>query len=297
MSSENLFVRVSDDAILHSLISRPASPTNNPTLLFLHFYGGSNRTFAALISQLEDDYKIIAPSLRGWGQSTGPTNADGYHITDYATDILHLVLYLKNQKPDMLFNGLIIVGHSMGGKIAQYLVTQPQIQIVLKGLVLLAPASTSPFRFPTEQEREQQVHAYGEEQSAEFVMRNLLLGSSNEVSDGTVAGLVQDAVAGSPGARAAWPAYGMEEDYEQAVNEAVALYETLQGRPLHVVVMEGELDRVETPDGVRERVHDVLGVAGAKVSMELLPGVGHLSPVEAPTSLAQSIRDFNQGFA
>lgn len=43
-----------------------------PTLLLLHFWGGSKRTWRRVVEELKDECNVIAPSLRGWGRSSRP---------------------------------------------------------------------------------------------------------------------------------------------------------------------------------------------------------------------------------
>lgn len=39
-------------------------------LVFLHYYGGSSRTWESVISQLPDHYRTVAIDHRGWGAQT-----------------------------------------------------------------------------------------------------------------------------------------------------------------------------------------------------------------------------------
>jgi len=36
-------------------------------IVFLHYWGGSSRTWDDVIAALEGNYRTIAPDLRGWG--------------------------------------------------------------------------------------------------------------------------------------------------------------------------------------------------------------------------------------
>jgi pimeloyl-ACP methyl ester carboxylesterase len=73
-----------------------------PDLLFLHYWGGSARTWKDAISRLSSDFRCIAYYQRGWGLSDAP--AQGYSITEGIASALHLRRY-------------VLVGHSMGGKV------------------------------------------------------------------------------------------------------------------------------------------------------------------------------------
>ncbi|KAK5690484.1 hypothetical protein LTR17_025951, partial [Elasticomyces elasticus] len=100
-------------------------------------------------------------------------------------------------------------------------------------------------------------------------------------------GEVADAVAGSEGARAAWPRYGMGGDFEDAV-KGYGKY----GGALRVLVLVGELDMVEPEESVKKRTVEVLLQSGASVKAFTLSGTGHLSPIEAQEEVADAIRGF-----
>ena len=40
-----------------------------PALVFLHYYGGSHRTWKQVISALPNNLHVVAPDLRGWQSS------------------------------------------------------------------------------------------------------------------------------------------------------------------------------------------------------------------------------------
>ena len=63
-----------------------------PTLLFLHYWGGSARTWNHVIEKLCSTFRCIAYDQRGWGESDAP--ADGYTISDLAGDAASLVCAL-----------------------------------------------------------------------------------------------------------------------------------------------------------------------------------------------------------
>ncbi|KAK5702373.1 hypothetical protein LTR17_022370 [Elasticomyces elasticus] len=286
MSQTEQIVQVSEEIHLHTIISTPNQPTTHaqPALVLFHFWGGANNTYRPLITHLCSDFALIVPSLRGWGDSSKPTNPGAYRTADYGADMVALLHKLNSDFPELFSNGVVLVGHSMGAKIAQLLLIQQHLlprSVMIRGLVLLAPAPAGSHTLPLEM-REQQIHAYDNAASAEFVVRNVLLGRPDAVSDRVVGEIVADAIAGSEGARAAWPGYGMGEDFEDAV----------RGYWKYVLVLVGELDRVETEQSVTKRTVEVLLQSGASVKAVTLSGIGHLSPVEAQEEVADAIRGF-----
>jgi len=75
-----------------------------PNLVFLHYWGGSSRTWDDVIDQLADQHRSIALDHRGWGESDAP--AQGYGISDLANDAQSVISALELKR-------YVIVGHSM----------------------------------------------------------------------------------------------------------------------------------------------------------------------------------------
>lgn len=276
------------DTTLHVLTSSPPTPTSTPTLLFVHFWGGSPRTFSALAARLSSDFPLILPALRGWGASasTGPADPALYKIADSADDLAAVIAHLRREDAALFQHGLVLLGHSMGAKIAQLLAARGDLGSLLKGLVLVGPAPLGRLELPAEM-RSQQITAYASRESAEGALRHVLLGS--DVGADEVRLLVDDCVSGGAHAKTAWPQYGMQEDYEGLLT-APAQDSKLT---IPVAVVVGALDKVETPEKVEERVVRVLKTAGAAVTLTVLDGVGHLVPVEAPGRLEEVVRSFS----
>jgi non-heme chloroperoxidase len=101
--------------------------TGNPDgtpLVFLHGYSDTSRSFKSVmedLTQINKDVRVIAPDLRGHGDSSMP-NEDRckaapekcFTPDDFANDIIDLMDKLKIQKAH-------VVGHSMGSIVAQNL--------------------------------------------------------------------------------------------------------------------------------------------------------------------------------
>jgi len=57
----------------------------NPALVFLHYWGGSRRTWSGVVEQLSDRFRCIAVDLRGWGKSD--RHNEDYNLFAQADDI------------------------------------------------------------------------------------------------------------------------------------------------------------------------------------------------------------------
>jgi pimeloyl-ACP methyl ester carboxylesterase len=264
-----------DVTINISSTETPDPASKKPTLVFLHFWGGSSKTWSPVISLLSPTYPTKAIDFRGWGASTGPDHASAYSISDLANDVKLIV----NQK---VTGDYVFIGHSMGAKVAQLIAgthgsETAQAKAKLRGVVLICPAPPTPLILP-EDMRDQQIHAYEKAEGAEFVIRHVL--TALELEQHAVDALVRDMLQGNRHARAAWPAYAMGEDILR------------DGWRIDVpcLVLAAENDRVEPVDRVRTEVLRRLTHA----QFDIIKGSGHLAPVEAPRTIVESVQKFLQ---
>jgi pimeloyl-ACP methyl ester carboxylesterase len=81
-----------------------------PAVVFLHYWGGSSRTWRKVIERLRGSPQVIAIDQRGWG---GSVVTDGrYDLAAMADDTLAVARVLGLSR-------YVLIGHSMGGKVAQ----------------------------------------------------------------------------------------------------------------------------------------------------------------------------------
>ena len=97
-------------------------------LLLLHGMADHALVWSSLGDYLSSNYQVIAPDLRGHGESGKP--ATGYHFQDYISDLRALLNHLG-------WTQAHILGHSWSAKIAAIWATQqPE---VFKSLILVDP--------------------------------------------------------------------------------------------------------------------------------------------------------------
>jgi pimeloyl-ACP methyl ester carboxylesterase len=84
--------------------------TDKPPLLLIHGGRDHARNWDWVAERLRDDYHIIAPDLRGHGDSEWARGSQ-YALVDYVLDIAQLLEQLQ------LFP-ILLIGHSLGGAIA-----------------------------------------------------------------------------------------------------------------------------------------------------------------------------------
>jgi pimeloyl-ACP methyl ester carboxylesterase len=84
--------------------------TTSPNMLLVHGSQDHCRTWDWFAGHFADDYHIVAPDLRGHGDSEW-VRGSSYHHVDYVYDLVQLVRQ-QSLAP------LVVVGHSMGGSLA-----------------------------------------------------------------------------------------------------------------------------------------------------------------------------------
>jgi len=238
--------------------------SGEPALVFLHYWGGSARTWDAVASRLDAARRIVAIDQRGWGDSDGP--AHGYRIDELADDAQAVIATLG-------LGRYVLVGHSMGGKVAQLLASRRPAG--LEGLVLVAPSPAGGVAIPDAQ-RDAMVRAYETTESTEATLDGML--TARPLAGEWRRHAIEDSVRGAPAAKRAWPTSGIRED----VSSQLARID------VPTLVVAGELDRVDPVAMLEQEV--VRRIAGA--TLHIVPGVGHLLPLEAPEVLAARIAEF-----
>ena len=209
-------------------------------------------------------HRTIAIDHRGWGKSDAPAN--GYGLADLADDAQGVIAALNLKR-------YILIGHSMGGKVAQLMASRrPE---GLAGLVLVAPSPPQPMDIPPDA-REAMAGAYLSRDSIGMAIDQML--TAKVLSQKDREQVIEDSLRGAPQAKAAWPRSTSLEDISRNVAAINA----------PTVVIAGELDRVDSLDLLKAELLSRIPHA----ALHVLPGTGHLTPLELSQELARLIGDF-----
>jgi pimeloyl-ACP methyl ester carboxylesterase len=238
--------------------------SGTPALLFLHYWGGSSRTWRHVIAALGPSFRTIAVDQRGWGESEAADSC--YALADLADDAQGVIDALGLDR-------YVLVGHSMGGKAAQLLASRHPPG--LAGLVLVAPSPPSPLRLPLDV-RQGMVQAYVDRAHIIATVDQVLTATALAPDD--LETVIADSLRGAPAAKTAWPLAASQEDISDAVT-AIAV---------PTLIISGERDRVDPPAVLIQELLPRIPQA----TLHRLPGIGHLSPLEAPADLAGLIGTF-----
>jgi len=244
--------------------------TAEPALVFLHYWGGTSRTWRMVIAELEGQFKTVAYDARGWGKSDKASA--GYKMADLVDEALSLVKALGIKQ-------YVLVGHSMGGKVAQLAASRRPEGLL--GLILVAPAQPTPRRNP-EDMREGQLHAYD---NRENVLKTIGSGrlTARPPSPEVLERIVEDSMSGS---REATMAYPMESILEDVSPEVASI-------SVPTVLLAGEFDQV---DSIERHKTEVLAYL-PNAEFKIIKGSGHLIPIDEPVQLAKEIASFTTRLA
>jgi pimeloyl-ACP methyl ester carboxylesterase len=234
------------------------------SIVFLHYWGGSVRTWKHVAAKLAPTFHTVAIDHRGWGKSDAP--AEGYALADLAADAEGVIQALDLKR-------YVLVGHSMGGKTAQLMASRRPAGLV--GLVLVAPSPPTPMAMPRDA-REAMAGSYVTRETVEAAIDNMLTTKSLSVEDREQ--VIEDSLRGAPPAKLAWPRTTSLEDITKQV-EAINV---------PVGVIAGELDKVDPVDTLKKELLTRIPQA----VLDVVPGTGHLSILESPDEVARLICDF-----
>jgi 3-oxoadipate enol-lactonase len=240
-----------------------------PAILFIHGYPLDRSIWREQIRAL-DGFRRIAPDLRGMGQSDAPDL--GYSMSIYAADLAALLDALGVDE-------VILCGLSMGGYVAFEFLRQWRSRV--RGLVLMDTRADADA--PEVRRGRDAAAATAKDRGASAIADAMLpkmlapatLGRRPDVAEGLRALMSSTPVAGIVGALAAMRDRQGSEP----------LLAALAGIPTLVLV--GEADAVTPPEQARTMAKSIPGA-----QLAIIPGAGHLPPVEQPEATTERLREF-----
>ena len=234
----------------------------SPALVFLHYFAGSLRSWNLVAKDLSRTYRCLSIDLPGFGRSPP--------LPAFSVDAVSgtIAQHISGRR----LGTYVLVGHSMGGKLA--LACAADQPPGLAGVVLVAPSPPSPEPMD-EKERVRLLATHGDRASAEQTLRAITR-RLIPAEDANIC--IADNLMTSAEAWHWWLAQGSRETIT-AQAERVAC---------PVLVLGGSEDPVIAPAVITAEVMPRL----ADASRVEIAGAGHLLPFEAANEVAENIRTF-----
>jgi len=242
-----------------------------PAVLFIHGYPLDRSIWDHPMAALEG-YRRIAPDLRGMGESDAPDL--GYSVETYARDLAALLDALG-------IEDAVLCGLSMGGYVAFEFIRRWRRRV--RGLVLM---STRAEADTAEGKRARDAAAAtARERGAAVIAESML---PNVLSAATLSG-APETVERARTMMAASPVSGLVGALGAMRDrpDSTELLPTLAGLPTLILV--GEEDELTPPARARAMAE---AIPGAR--LVVIPGAGHLLPLERPDAMTKELLDFLQ---
>lgn len=240
--------------------------SGEPVLIFLHFWGGSSATWSGVTAILKNEFRCISYDHRGWGKSDKPES--GYSIRELANDTLNLISELNLQD-------YILVGHSMGGKIAQYIAAQKPAG--LKKLILVAPSPAVSTVLPPEM-LDGMRNAYKSLEGINGTIDNVF--KAGDISLELREQLIASIQSHNNQSLLGWTNIALPENVSEGVDKI----------SVPTLIIAGENDIVDPPQRLEAEVKSL--IPGSE--MVTINGVGHIIMLQKPEMLAEYIKAFSK---
>jgi pimeloyl-ACP methyl ester carboxylesterase len=250
-------------------------------LLLIHGMAGSSATWRAIIPQLSQKYRVIAPDLLGHGMSAKPRG--DYSLGAFA-------VFLRDLLDELGVDRATVIGQSLGGGIAMQFVHQHRDYC--ERLALIGSGGLGPDLSPVLR----MLSAPGAEFVLPVVAPQPVLNLGNKLGSWLTSAGIQ-----APRAGQMWHAYSSLSDprTRQAFLRTLRSVVDYRGQSvsalnkLHLtaglptVLIWGDHDRI-IPVAHAYAAHDAL--EGSR--LEVLEGIGHFPHVEAPAAVADILENF-----
>jgi pimeloyl-ACP methyl ester carboxylesterase len=230
------------------------------TLVLLHAFGASAKAWDPVVAKLDGRFEIVALDLPGFGGA--PDDLHAQSVDDYAA-------WTIEQIAQRGLDRYILVGWSMGGKIA--VACALRAPVGLQALILVAPSPPGPEPM-TADARQTERDAFDDPQAARNALQEV---AGEDFSNAPLDQGVADRMAADRSARDFWLDIGSKEN----------LGEAAKGLDLPILLITGDQDEHLGPDAAEDHVTPKLPHATHRV----IAGSGHLIPYEAPEALAEEI--------
>lgn len=240
-----------------------------PYLCLLHGFPHDHTLWEPQVAGLKDDAHVHTPDLRGFG--AGPEASAIVTMEEHAADILRLL-------DERGVERVVLAGLSMGGYVAlAFAANYPER---LQGLVFCNTRANADTAEAAEGRRNTAKEAL--EKGMAVIARGMLpkvLAENTRVGDPALARRIEDMMARQPAAGVAASSLGMAQRPDRTA--------LLPSIAVPTLIITGSEDSL-MPLPTSEVLHH--GIPGSR--LVVIPGVAHLSNVEAPERFNAEVRTF-----
>jgi len=144
--------------------------SDKTALVFVHGYLGGSQQWAHQVEQLSPNFNVITPDLPGFGLNAHLSSPET--ITGYAQ-------YVLDQLSQLSIEQFHLVGHSMGGMIAQEIMKLASTRVEKLVLYGTGPVGVMPGRFETIDESRDRVKIEGVVNTAQRIAAKWFVGGKD----------------------------------------------------------------------------------------------------------------------
>ncbi len=247
----------------------------NPKLVFLHGLMGFGSNWKSAARHFEDRYQCLLLDQRGHGRSFRPPT--GYKVDDYVSDLEQILAELDWQE-------IILVGHSMGARVAARFAERFPKKIKRLILVDMGPESSVPTMTSVEAKiRDVPVPFASREAAREYFDGPFLQKFKNETLKQFFYANMEQTENGEMGWRFYLP--GILETLWQS--RTTQQWETYRSFSMKTLLIRGE----HSADLPQELFEKTL-LSNANIQGKTVAGAGHWVHVDKPRELLEIFEDF-----
>ncbi len=240
-----------------------------PTLLFVHGFPLNHEIWAPQLQALAVKRRMIAPDLRGHGNTEAPI---GPHTMEQMADDLKALIEARRCVPVMM------IGHSMGGYVALAFARCHPHLLAAVGLICTRAGADTPEGKVNRENLAQRVERAGSAAVVEAMFPKMLAPSTYTeqpaLGDSIRRMMLATPVIGIAGALRGMASRADSNDFLPSIK-------------VPTLIITGADDQLIPPEESESMAKQI-----PRAIIHIIPGAGHLPSVEKPVGFNQALSDF-----